>query len=182
MGSTEEIADVIAEELRGAGVSVDVHPADRAPDPAGYRAVVVGSAIYLRRWRRAALRYLRRHRAAPRGRPVWLFQSGPCGGADGSRVPFAARRLAGRIGAGMPVTFGGRLDRAHAVGPVARWVASSAELRGDNRDWDSIRACAHEIAATLTGVSRIAPRDRSTGERGSGALEPSRRECCFSSC
>lgn len=152
MGSTEEIADVIAEELRGAGVSVDVFPADSAPDPAGYRAVVVGSAIYLRRWRRAALRYLRRHRAALRNRPVWLFQSGPCGGADSARVPFAARRIAGHIGAATPVTFGGRLDRAHAVGPVARWVASSTELSGDNRDWESIRAWARDIAATLTGA------------------------------
>lgn len=151
MGSTEEIAEVIADELGRAGVPADIYPASQAPDPSGYRAVVLGSAIYPRRWRRDALRYLRRHRAVLRGKQVWLFQSGPCGQASSAPVSFAARRLALRIGAAMPVTFGGRLDQAHAVGIVARWVASSAELRGDKRDWAPIRAWALDIAATLTG-------------------------------
>lgn len=153
MGSTEEIAQAIAGELARAGLSSEVYPASRAPGPGGYRAVVLGSAIYLRRWRRDALRYLRRHRTILKGMPVWLFQSGPCGQAASEAatapVPLAARRLALGIGAQLPVTFGGRLDRAHAVGLVARWVVSSAELRGDHRDWASIRAWAADIAAAL---------------------------------
>ncbi|WP_028927112.1 flavodoxin domain-containing protein [Pseudonocardia acaciae] len=165
MGSTQEIADVIAGELRVAGLSVDVCPAAEAPDPAGYRTVVLGSALYLRRWRRDALRYLRRHVVELRGAPVWLFQSGPCGSrgsrveAAGTPVPYAVRRLADRIDSEPPVTFGGRLDRPHAVGPLTRWVAGSAELSGDYRDWASIRAWARGIAATLTGPGLDAAED-----------------------
>ncbi|MBO0872040.1 MAG: flavodoxin [Pseudonocardia sp.] len=154
MGSTQEIADVIAEELRPVGLSVDVCPAADAPGPLGYRAVIVGSALYLRRWRRDALRYLRRHVTGLRDVPVWLFQTGPCGprgGTPSAPVPFEVRRVVERIDAAAPVTFGGRLDREHAVGPLTRWVAASPELRGDYRDWASIRAWARDIAATLIG-------------------------------
>lgn len=154
MGSTQEIANAIAEELRAAGLSVDVYPAADAPGPAGYRAAILGSPLYLRRWCRDALRYLRLHIMDLRRVPVWLFQTGPCGPsgeAPSAAVPFGVRRLVDRIDAEAPVTFGGRLDPAHAVGPLTRWVASSAEMRGDYRDWASIRAWARHIAAALAG-------------------------------
>jgi len=44
-GSTAETALRIAETLANSGAAVDVCPAGAAPDPAGYSAVILGSAI-----------------------------------------------------------------------------------------------------------------------------------------
>ena len=64
MGSTAEIAEWIAEELRRAGLQVVVCDATTAPSPNGFQAVVVGSAVYHGRWRPEAVRFLRDHRVA----------------------------------------------------------------------------------------------------------------------
>ena len=145
MGSTRQIAETIREELRTAGLSVDVRTVADAPGPAGYRAVVLGSAIYLRRWQRDAVRYLRRNRTPLRELPVWLFQSGPIDPHTITQVPWSVRRICTHSGIRPPTTFGGRLDATHANGVLARWMASSDDLRGDGRDWDAIRGWAGNI-------------------------------------
>lgn len=78
-GATEGIATTIADELRIHGLRVDVAPAADVGDVGGYRLVVLGSAVYLGRWRPDAVAFLRRHIDQLRGRQVRLFQSGPCG-------------------------------------------------------------------------------------------------------
>ena len=55
------------------------------------------------------------------------------------------------------MTFGGRLIRSEATGPISRWMATGS-LAGDFRDWARIRAWAGERAddlrhATVPGVS-----------------------------
>jgi menaquinone-dependent protoporphyrinogen oxidase len=152
MGSTAEIAEVIGEVLAGAGHRVRVLPARAAGELGPYGVVVLGSAVYLSRWRRPAVRFLRRHADELAGRDVWLFQSGPCGPQDSVRqlpAPGNVRRLAARIGARAPVTFGGKLDPATARGPLARWVSRGA-LAGDWRDWDRIRVWAAGMANELS--------------------------------
>jgi len=42
-------------------------------------AVVLGSAVYMRRWRPEARRFLRRFRRELAHRPFWVFSSGPVG-------------------------------------------------------------------------------------------------------
>jgi menaquinone-dependent protoporphyrinogen oxidase len=60
-GSTAEVAEAIAEELRGAGADVEVRPAPLGADPSGYDAVVVGGPMIMG-WHRDALRYLHANR------------------------------------------------------------------------------------------------------------------------
>lgn len=151
-GATREIAEAVAAEITAAGHRVTVRAAAEVDDVTPYDAVVLGSAVYLGRWRREAVRFLRRHRGALAGRPVWLFQSGPCGAADAARrqpAPTAVRRLAERVGARQPMTFGGRLDVATATGPLSRGMAKG-ELGGDWRDWDAIRGWAAGVGAELS--------------------------------
>ena len=45
--------------LRQAGVSADVLPVTEVKDPGSYGAVVLGSAVYIGRWRRVASRFLK---------------------------------------------------------------------------------------------------------------------------
>ena len=58
-------------------------------------------------------------------------------------------RVIGRFELSPPVTFGGRLDVEHAVGPLSRWMGAKGPLSGDFRDWDRIRAWATDIADQL---------------------------------
>jgi len=60
-GSTREVADAVAEELRATGHEVDQRPAAEAPGPAGYDAVVVGGPMIMG-WRRHAVRFVAKHR------------------------------------------------------------------------------------------------------------------------
>jgi menaquinone-dependent protoporphyrinogen oxidase len=152
-GATAEIAQAIGGALRTAGLPVDVRPAGEVPSLAPYRAVVLGSAVYAGRWRRDALRMLRRPGLENRG--VWLFSSGPVGedGDDPSQVdrwtrPPKVDRLAEKIGARGHVGFGGMV--AEDAGVLRKRMARGIppELR-DRRDWRLIEAWARSIAVAL---------------------------------
>jgi carboxymethylenebutenolidase len=149
-GSTAEIAEAIGTTLRVAGLEVDVKRAreDRSLEP--YRAVVVGSAVYMARWRRDAMRLLRRRELAER--EVWVFSSGPVGEDKGEpdekqkrwTKPKRVQRLVTRIGAHEHVVFGGRVSE-DAGGFLRKSMAKNTppEFR-DRRDWAAIEAWAHD--------------------------------------
>jgi menaquinone-dependent protoporphyrinogen IX oxidase len=71
-GSTREVADALAEELRAAFSEVDVREARSAPSPAGYDAVVVGGPMIMG-WHKDARKYLRRHKSQLGVVPFALF-------------------------------------------------------------------------------------------------------------
>jgi menaquinone-dependent protoporphyrinogen oxidase len=153
MGSTKEIAEAIGAELSTSDFDVDVLPCSSDPKPDGYDAVIIGSAIYIRRWDKPATSYLKRYAPVLAKRPTWLFQSGPCGpGAESEQLdpPKTVARQMRKHGLPRPRTFGGRLDVEHAIGPVSRWMGEKGPLSGDFRDWKLIRSWAHEIAKELT--------------------------------
>jgi len=142
MGGTKDIAAAIGAELTNLGSEVTLLDAASVCSVDRFDAVVLGSSLYLRRWRPDAITVLRL--LAKRGTelgsiPVWLFQSGPCGnGARTEQVasPRKVRRYADRLGAAHPMTFGGRLDPALATGFIARRMATGA-LVGDFRDFET---------------------------------------------
>jgi menaquinone-dependent protoporphyrinogen oxidase len=153
MGGTAGIAEAIGDELRRRGHEVDVRDVSRVESLADYHVVIIGSALYARRWRRTAVRFLRQHAAELRRKQVWSFHSGPLG-PDRHTVespPANVRRLLGRIGAVEPVTFAGRLEAATAKGFLARRLATG-ELEGDFREWDRIRDWAHAVHDAVTAV------------------------------
>ena len=150
MGSTAEIADAVADQLRSHGLEVVTTPCSTAPDPAGFDAVLIGSAVYATRWMKSARRFLREHQAVLAARATWLFESGPTGDLSERRheSPAAVIRLAREVGSPPVEVFGGNLDPARATTPIAKWVANS-DMAGDYRDWKQIRRWADEIAARL---------------------------------
>ena len=158
-GSTCEIAEAIADELRNAGVKVDIADAAAAPDLAPYGTVVLGSAVYMGRWRPEARHFVKRHLEELAVRDVWLFSSGPVGEVkeddDGSfAVPPFAKKYAAKIGAREQVVFGGRL-KADSKSVMARGMAEKmTEDHRDLRDWGAIRAWARKIAAESGRLER----------------------------
>jgi len=154
MGSTQEIATAVGDQLTSRGFEVKVVAAAAAANARIFDAVVLGSALYLGRWDRDAVDYLRRNGPDLGDRPTWLFQSGPSGPPDEGRptpTPRAVRRLCHEIGLAAPTTFGGNLDRSRARSLLARWV-SVGDLAGDFRDWDQIRAWADDVANQLLAL------------------------------
>src|SRR4051812_20585179 len=80
-GSTREIAEAIAAELRDCGLEVDCVSADEVKHVDGYDAVVLGSAVYMKRWQRSARKLLRSEHETLTHQLLWIFSSGPTGDA-----------------------------------------------------------------------------------------------------
>jgi menaquinone-dependent protoporphyrinogen oxidase len=57
-GATAEIAEKIGEVLRQEGVPADVLPVKQVDDLTPYTAVILGSAVYIGRWRKEAVKFL----------------------------------------------------------------------------------------------------------------------------
>jgi menaquinone-dependent protoporphyrinogen oxidase len=154
-GATAEIAEKIGQVLRQAGLSVDVIPVHRVSDPGSYKAVVLGSAVYIGGWRREAAGFLKSNEKTLARLPVWLFSSGPTGEGEpetilkGWRFPKALQLIADRIRSRDIALFHGAIyeDR---IGFVEKWMINNVKAPfGDFRDWAAITAWAMAIADTL---------------------------------
>ena len=115
-GATAEIAERIAQVLRQAGLRTDVLPTDRVSDLAAYEAVVLGSAVYIGRWRKEAVTFLKANEKVLAGQLVWMFSSGPTGEGDpvelteGWRFPGKLQPIADRIQPRDIAVFHGAVD------------------------------------------------------------------------
>ncbi len=153
-GATAEIAQAIAEELARAGVDVDCRAAGEVGGIDSYDAVVLGSAVYMKRWRGDAKHFLRRYADELATRPFWVFSSGPVGDPGDAPDPswLEPPRILERaqeLGARDHVVFGGRVP-AEPRGPIERaMVKNTPEQYRDRRDWEEIRAWARRVASEL---------------------------------
>jgi menaquinone-dependent protoporphyrinogen oxidase len=157
-GSTAEIATELGKALRGAlpGVGVDVVPLSRVAGIEGYEAVVLGSAVYFGRWLDEARWQVTAQAGPLRGRPVWLFSSGPVGDpAVPSTEPADAAELAATVGAREHVVFPGALHRELLGVREKLAVGLVHAADGYYRDWPAVRAWADRIAAELRVDSGI---------------------------
>jgi menaquinone-dependent protoporphyrinogen oxidase len=155
-GSTAEIAETLAATLRREGLGVCLERAEDVRSLERYDAVVLGSAVYMKRWRGEAKHFLKKHRKALRQMPFWVFSSGPVGdpandNPDWIEPPKLAEKVE-ELGGRDHVVFGGRVP-AEPRGLVEKAMAEGIpEQFRDRRDWDRIRAWATEIAQQLVPV------------------------------
>jgi menaquinone-dependent protoporphyrinogen oxidase len=156
-GSTAEIAVAVAGTLRDAGFDVDCLESGEVIDVSPYDAVVLGSAVYMKRWRGEPKHFLRKHADQLAERPLWVFSSGPVGdpGQSGnpewSEPPKIVKTIEG-LGARDHVVFGGRLPvEPQGFMEKAMVKGVPAEFR-DRRDWDEIRSWTERIASQLSQV------------------------------
>ena len=155
-GSTAEIAETVAATLRREGLGVCLEPVEAVYNLDRYDAVVLGSAVYMKRWRGDAKHFLRKHRKALKQKPFWVFSSGPVGDPakddpEWMEPPKLAEKVE-EMGGRAHVVFGGCVP-AEPQGFMERAMAEGVpkEYR-DRRDWDEIRAWAQQIAAELAAV------------------------------
>ena len=154
-GATAEIAEKIGQVLREAGLHVDVLPVDRLSDLTPYKAVVLGSAVYVGQWRKDAATFLESNEKNLAERPVWLFSSGPTGEGDpvelmkGFRFPETLQPIADRIQPRDIAFFHGVLDMKELSLAEKLVIKGIKAPVGDFRDWDAINSWAVAIAEAL---------------------------------
>ena len=164
-GSTAEIAQTIAQTLGQAGTSVDCLDAGEVGSIEPYDAVVLGSAVYIKRWRGDAKRFLRRHARQLAQRPFWVFSSGPVGEPKGDPNPswLEPPKIVERVeqlGARGHVVFGGRMPTSPRSPTARAMVKNCPPAYLDRRDWDEINAWATRIAAELEACTDEQPSQR----------------------
>jgi menaquinone-dependent protoporphyrinogen oxidase len=168
-GSTEGIAERIAETLRASGVDARALPAASVKKVSEYDAFVIGSAAYMFSWLKDAVALVRRNRGVLSARPVWLFSSGPLGtdpldakGRDQKvvTIPKEIPELMESVHAREHrVFFGAYQPALKPVGVAERLMqlmpaAKKALPAGDFRDWPEIEAWAAAIAHDLLRTPR----------------------------
>jgi menaquinone-dependent protoporphyrinogen oxidase len=156
-GATAEIAAAVARGLResasgrAGGLVATAVPVDQRPDPARFDAVVLGSAVYLGRWRAEARDYAAEHTVALLRRPVWLFSSGPVGepplAADEPPDVEGVTRL---LSAREHRVFPGRLDRSLLTFGERVLMTAMRAPTGDFRNWAAVAEWAQGIAAAVS--------------------------------
>lgn len=153
-GATGEIAGSVADQLREVGHAVDCRPAGEVDDVGPYDAVIIGSAVYMKRWRWDAKRLLKRNAKALRERPFWVFSSGPCGEKPDPAWAEPPRivREAERLGVRGHRVFGGRLPLEPGNFMERSMVESCPPDKRDLRDWEEIRAWAGQVADELAAA------------------------------
>jgi menaquinone-dependent protoporphyrinogen oxidase len=154
-GATAEIAEKIGEVLRQAGLHTDVIPAKDVKDLTPYEAVVLGSAVYIGKWRKEAVKFLKANQKMLAERKVWLFSSGPSGEGDpvtmlnGWRFPQALQPIADRIQPRDIAVFHGAMDMNKLNRIEKSMIKNVKAPAGDFRDWDAITSWAMAIAEIL---------------------------------
>lgn len=149
-GSTDEVADVVEQQLRETGLEVDRARPEDVADVEGYDAFVLGSAVYMTRWTDEAVAFTRRFHQALHTRPVWAFSVGL------SALPKGKVADPHRIGPVQltidPVdhlTFPGRFDPAELTLRERTIARQGGANEGDFRDFEVVREWGASIAATL---------------------------------
>jgi menaquinone-dependent protoporphyrinogen oxidase len=152
LGSTAEVAAAIGEALADGGLGVDVKPVLESPQPDGYQAVLIGSAVRHGSWLAEAVEYVRANREALNRVPVALFSVhitnlGDDENSRRNRLAFLdeVRPLLMAVD---EAYFAGRFDRRGAAllmpGCLARFVP-----RMDLRNWEKIRTWAAGVQPRL---------------------------------
>ena len=129
--------------------------ADKAGDPASYKAVVLGSAVYIGMWRKEVTAYIKKYAKSLAERPTWIFSSGPTGQGDavemmkGWIIPGALKPVIDSIKPRNITVFHGATNEGKWNFLEKLAIKNVKAPLGDFRDWDAITAWANSIAAEL---------------------------------
>lgn len=159
-GSTQQVAETIAQILREGGLEVNIQPMREVRTLENYHAVVLGAALYIGRWHKDARRFLSQHREALTQRPVAIFTLGPLH-FDEKEWQNARTQLEKELATFAWLTptalelFGGKIDPAKLRFPWNFLLASLFKNMpiNDIRDWRAIRTWASSLAAKLQPAS-----------------------------
>lgn len=158
-GSTAEIAERIGGVLNQAGLATEVLSADKVVDLTQYEAVILGSAVYVGKWRKEAVNFLKSNENFLTECDVWLFSSGPSGEGEpvelleGWRFPEAQQGIIERISPRGIKVFHGSVDTEKLNFIEKSMVKTVKAPLGDFRDWEEITSWAETISEAFKDES-----------------------------
>jgi menaquinone-dependent protoporphyrinogen oxidase len=152
-GSTQEVAEVIAETIRAQGIAVDLQPARSVRSLEGYSAAVLGAPLYMFHLHKDALSFLSKHQKdLANGLPIAIFAGGPIEKGEDPATWQEIRRQLDQELAKFPWLqpaathiVGGSFDPTKLHFPWNLIPAMRQRPPSDLRDWQAIR----EWAASL---------------------------------
>ena len=146
-GSTGEVAEAIAEEMKQLGAQVEVKPVEEIRSVDNFDAIVVGTAVRAFRILPKTKRFLKRQRKAFQKVPVAYFlvcltMSDPTPENIQKATSFAKPmiKLKEPVSLGL---FGGCMDHEKLSGFFAKSMKGIPEQ--DHRDWEKIRNWAQDV-------------------------------------
>jgi menaquinone-dependent protoporphyrinogen oxidase len=146
-GSTQGIAERIAEKLRQLGKEAEARSVEEVSDPGSYEAFVIGSAIYYGSWLKEAAEWVHHHQAVLAQHPVWLLLGTEI--KDAEEQPKEIAEFQQAIRPRDQRVFFGALDHSHLSFAERVMVKAVRAPEGDFRDWQVIEAWAASIAGNL---------------------------------
>ena len=156
--STQEVAAAVAEDLRQAGLTVELRLLHDVRALDGYQAIVIGAPLFMFRWHKDAHRFLARFRQEISDRPTAVFALGPVHDPhdeeEWQNSWSQLEKALAKYPWFHPVTlelFGGKYDPEKLRFPI-KALAGDAPAT-DIRDWPAIHAWANEVAAKLDPVA-----------------------------
>jgi menaquinone-dependent protoporphyrinogen oxidase len=153
-GSTQGIAERLAETLRRAGHRTALQSIEAIEHLQSDEAVVLGSAVYYGSWLQEAAAYVRHNRTTLARRPLWLFSSGPLGAEidDEEAQPKELAEFRTALQPRDHQVFFGALDHAK-LSFAERMVCKAVRAPdGDFCTWDVIEAWAESIGKALSHI------------------------------
>jgi len=154
-GSTQEVAECIAETIREQGVIVDLQPASKVKTLEGYQGVILGSALYIGHMNKHALNFLSRFKnMISNGIPIAVFAGGPL------KLEDDPQEIQGMLYQDLakypwlkPVSvelIGGKFDPSRGVKfPWNLLPAVKNMEASDIRDWNAIKKWAVNVSEQL---------------------------------
>ncbi len=155
-GSTQEIAETVAETLRGSNKQVEFLPMRKVQTLEGYDGVVLGAPLYMFRIHKDLFRFLSKHRKSiENGLPVAIFTSGPSGAGDEEEWQEVRKQVEKemiKVSWFKPKVmeiFGGKFDPTKLRFPYNLIPALRQIPTTDLRDWKIIRNWAEQLGKKL---------------------------------
>lgn len=157
-GSTQEIAEQIAETIRNEGLTVDLQEARKVQSLTGYQAIVLGAPIYMFHLHKDALNFISRHKdTLMDGLPIAIFAGGPIE-ADKDQWGDISKQLDQELAKFpwlKPIAVeivGGRFDPTKLRFPYNLIPALKQMPAADLRDWTAIRSWSNDLVDKLQPV------------------------------
>lgn len=151
-GSTAEIAQAIAKELKAAGHTAEAVEIAQGASPAGYNAVVIGGPMYMGKIDGMG-KFVKRHSTELARVPVAGFVVCLAAAAkDPEGMALAEKALHAALDPLKPVAetiFAGKLD-PEKLSWFQRWITKKVKSPvGDFRDWGVIAAWARDLPGKM---------------------------------
>lgn len=161
-GSTQQVAEFVAQVMREQGLPIDLQPARVVRSLEGYSAVVIGAPLYIFHMHKDAIRFLTRHQAVLSAMPVAVFAGGPFGKGDDEEWQEVQKEIDQELSKFpwlQPVSvemIGGKFDPLHLRFPWNFLPAMKQIPANDLRDWEKIRAWANGLVRQLFTEKQVA--------------------------